>query len=109
MIRFDEPTNPEWNNWRRRCEIAQERLNRDTEEWRREYARATVPGERAEIRKRKPKADSVLYSDRKPSVYCHRHGPFHDKCAYCETRISPGDFGDIGHYRPKSGVRDPDT
>ncbi|HEV2816970.1 MAG TPA: hypothetical protein VGW40_07095 [Allosphingosinicella sp.] len=29
---------------------------------------------------------------------------FHGKCAYCETRISAGFFGDGEHYRPKGNV-----
>lgn len=28
---------------------------------------------------------------------------FHDKCAYCESRFSPGDW-DVDHYRPKGRV-----
>jgi uncharacterized protein (TIGR02646 family) len=28
---------------------------------------------------------------------------FHGKCAYCESKITHVDYGDIEHYRPKSG------
>jgi len=29
---------------------------------------------------------------------------FHNKCAYCETALTPVQPGDVGHFRPKSGV-----
>jgi uncharacterized protein (TIGR02646 family) len=28
---------------------------------------------------------------------------FHKKCAYCESKITHVDYGDIEHFRPKSG------
>lgn len=29
----------------------------------------------------------------------------HDKCAYCESRVTTTSFGDVEHFRPKGGVR----
>jgi uncharacterized protein (TIGR02646 family) len=33
---------------------------------------------------------------------------FGGKCSYCEIRLEGAQFGDVEHYRPKSGVRDTD-
>jgi uncharacterized protein (TIGR02646 family) len=29
----------------------------------------------------------------------------HDKCAFCESKVSHISFGDVEHYRPKGGIR----
>lgn len=29
----------------------------------------------------------------------------HDKCAFCERRITPSSYGDVEHYRPKGAFR----
>lgn len=29
----------------------------------------------------------------------------HDKCAFCEWKITPGEYGDVEHFRPKGGVQ----
>jgi hypothetical protein len=34
---------------------------------------------------------------------------FGGKCSYCEIRLEGAQFGDVEHYRPKSGVRDTDN
>lgn len=31
---------------------------------------------------------------------------FNDKCAYCETKVSAGQSGDVEHFRPKAGVNE---
>jgi hypothetical protein len=41
-------------------------------------------------------------------VYLNREGSFHGKCAYCEQPISANQYGDIDHFRPKSGVTNED-
>lgn len=45
--------------------------------------------------------DSSIWSDLKAWLLAN---VFHGKCAYCETRVTPGFFGDGEHYRPKGNV-----
>jgi len=32
----------------------------------------------------------------------------HGKCCFCETKIRPGHYGDVEHFRPKKAVREKD-
>jgi len=51
-------------------------------------------GEKAEF-------DGSIWSDLKAWLL---ENVFHGKCAYCETMVTPGFFGDGEHYRPKGNV-----
>ncbi|WP_285769116.1 hypothetical protein [Peribacillus sp. SI8-4] len=48
------------------------------------------------------KVDFSLYS--KPEVKEALRTLFNHKCAYCESRVSHIDHGDVEHWRPKGGV-----
>lgn len=87
MIRIDfsEPATEEWKTWRAKCE-------KKTGELIRAYER----GE-------KPKV-TTLYATQKP-FYIDRSGPFHGKCAYCETSLY-SQYGDMEHFRPKGKIVD---
>lgn len=52
---------------------------------------------------RKPQLKSRIWSLLKVWLLAN---VFNERCAYCETRISPGAFGEGEHYRPKGNVRD---
>lgn len=87
MIRIDfaEPLNDaNWKPWREQC--AKETQN--------------LIGEYQARRSFKIKA--FLYRARKP-LFTDARGAFHGKCAYCEKTIT-NQYGEIEHYRPKSGV-----
>lgn len=86
-IDFQEPTDPQWVKWREKCEDAQKELNAAVE-------RGAVP-----------RISEDLYKARK-DIYCDHHGPFHGKCAYCETLMAADQPGDIDHFRPKKRVSD---
>lgn len=45
--------------------------------------------------------DGSIWSDLKAWLLAN---VFHGKCAYCETMVTPGFFGDGEHYRPKGNV-----
>ena len=48
-------------------------------------------------------SDSSIYAHNKvKEILCRAQ---HNKCCYCETRIGPGDYPTIEHYRPKGSVR----
>lgn len=87
-IKFDEPADKAWLDWKRECESAREELIRQVEE-----------GNNPRV--------SDLYKDvRLTSVYKADGPPFHGKCAYCESSVSVNQSGDIDHWRPKKAVRD---
>ena len=92
MIKIDfvEPRTAEWQEWRRRCQIATSELISayDREE-------STTVNDR-------------LYKGQKSDVYITEDNlpPFHGKCAYCEQTITGDQHGDIDHYRPKGRVTD---
>lgn len=44
--------------------------------------------------------DQLLYKRFKADLLAQ----FHDKCAYCETLITPSQHGDVEHFRPKKRV-----
>ena len=84
-ISFKEPRTVAWKNWRRRSEAAQAALDL-------EYASGRVG-----------KISNKLYREQK-ELYLGLNGPFHGKCAYCESLIAANHPGDIDHFRPKNGV-----
>lgn len=86
-IEFKEPTTEEWREWRRLCEIAT-----------RELCDAWACGRGVDV-------DERLYKKMR-DVYLSPDGPFHGKCAYCESFIAADQPGDIDHFRPKAGVTD---
>jgi uncharacterized protein (TIGR02646 family) len=47
-------------------------------------------------------ADAGVYGD--PRVRAALEKLFHDKCAYCETKITGGSEWDVEHFRPKGSV-----
>lgn len=53
---------------------------------------------------RKPSYSVYGRSDVKAALF----NLFHDKCAYCEAKISGNQTGDIEHYRPKGSIKNPD-
>lgn len=95
MIRIDfpPPGTPAWNVWQGACRLEQEGLDRAT-------AEALTAGTA------RPKAKPEIYAQLKEEVYLHPDGPFRGKCAYCECRIYPSQYGDLDHYRPKGAVKD---
>lgn len=99
MIRLDESEreDPVWKDWRERCESRQRALNQAMAEH--DFAsNAPVP----EISKQ-------LYAELKADHYVARRAPFWGKCAYCESRVSSNQYGDVEHYRPKGRITHPDT
>lgn len=92
MIEIDvtEPGDDDWRAWLRDC--AQEQYELNT---------AIQNGVTREIK-------SVLYRAMKGRFYLAPDGPFHGKCAFCESEIYSNQHGDLDHYRPKGGVSGPD-
>lgn len=87
-IHFNEPDSQQWRKWRAECANKQE-----------EHIQAIEAGHESKI-------DDSLYKGQKDQVYLSPEGPFHGKCAYCETNIFVDQYGDIDHFRPKSAVSD---
>lgn len=58
---------------------------------------------RAVAEARAPAFDESVYNH--ASVKQALAAAQHDKCCYCEARISPASFGDVEHFRPKAAVR----
>jgi len=83
-INFEEPQTDEWKKWRINCKRATKKL---IDKW--------VPG-------LKWKINRDLYKKMKKPVYFKKKGPFHGKCAYCETSL--GTHDDLDHFRPAKGV-----
>jgi hypothetical protein len=86
-IKFTEPQTPVWTKWRRKCRTEQAALN-DV------YAAGKIG-----------KVSEKLYREQK-GIYFALDGPFHGKCAYCETLIVANHPGDLDHFRPKNRVTD---
>lgn len=86
-IEFEEPTTEEWREWRRLCEKATQEL---CDGW--------ACGRGVDV-------DERLYKEMR-DVYLSLDGPFHGKCAYCESFIASDQPGDIDHFRPKARVTD---
>lgn len=91
-IDFKEPDTPAWRQWRTECEDAQERLNNSVE-----------AGPRMRVKDHLYKG--VEHHIRE-DVFFDRDGPFRGKCVYCETKISPGQHGNVEHFRPHAKVTD---
>jgi 5-methylcytosine-specific restriction endonuclease McrA len=96
QIDFRPPDTSSWRAWRDACRLEQEALDRET-------------GEAMATGKTSPKAKTKVYSQRKQEVDLNLEGPFHGKCAYCESKIYTNQYGDLDHYRPKGAVRDERT
>lgn len=93
-INFKEPTDDNWINWKTQCEKEQQAHNE-----------AVKAGKASKVKDRIYKG--VTYNI-KPDVYMNLHGPFHGKCAYCESLIKADQPGDIEHFRPKNAIQDKD-
>ncbi len=89
-INFTEPMTPEWREWRSLCEIEQVAHNAKIRS-----------GQRSEVK-------GHIYKMQK-DVYMDPYGPFHGKCAYCESKIYANQHCDIDHFRPKAGLKDDKT
>ena len=87
-IEFDEPTSTTWVNWRQECAAAT-----------RQRIAAVQRGESPPV--------TDLYKNQKPA-YMSLSGPFHGKCAYCESFIAADKPGDLDHFRPKGKVTNSD-
>ncbi len=88
-IIFPEPTTPQWQDWRDRCEQAKTELI------------ALVQGGND------PDIKKALYKEQKVDVLMDYDGPFRGKCAYCDRDIH-NQHGDVEHYRPECAVTDID-
>src|SRR6185295_16449386 len=87
-IDFEEPDDSAWASWRAKCDAATAAL-----------VEAFGNGER-------PKISKTLYKEQK-HVFLDQDGPFHGKCAYCETlRAANQRSGDVEHFRPKRRLTD---
>lgn len=93
MIKIDisEPSNDSWKDWIEKCQI------------KRDWHIAQVEcGENPKI--------SELYKDKVlTELLFGVDGPFHGKCAYCESLIVANQHGDVEHFRPKKGLTDADN
>lgn len=90
-VSFSPPESAAWNSWRRRCHAACSELIANV-----------AGGESPSINHRLYRDDALL------AVYKCSRGPFSGKCAYCETPVLVGQYGDIEHWRPKGAVSDMD-
>lgn len=92
-ISFEEPDIPEWKKWREQCEIETDKL----------IVYVQSGGQPSS-------AIKDIYKDKtiKEKVYVNEEGPFHGKCAYCESPIAHDQYGDIEHFRPAKAVTDID-
>ncbi|HEV7744196.1 MAG TPA: hypothetical protein VGO56_04290 [Pyrinomonadaceae bacterium] len=86
-IEFAEPSTEDWQKWKLRCQKATL-----------DFCDARTIGDC-------PTFDEALYKAMW-KVYLSPDGPFHGKCAYCESAIDADQPGDIDHFRPKGEVRD---
>ena len=88
-INFEEPNTEEWRYWRNECE-------KETKEiWK-------------SVRTRDDFKIGDLYKNKfiKKNIYMSKEGPFHGKCAYCESYLTDFQPGTIDHFRPKKAVID---
>ncbi len=86
-IHITEPDSDEWRDWRSRCLLATTKLCQDV-----------ANGEEVVI-------NEVLYREMRQWYYSS-DGPFHGKCAYCESPIAETQGGQLDHFRPKKWVTD---
>lgn len=89
-IKFEEPMNKAWRDWKEECEVAREELIREVK----------VGND--------PRISNLYKDNRLTGVYKAAGQPFHGKCAYCESNVLVNQFGDIDHWRPKSALMDKD-
>ncbi len=87
-IDFQEPTNAEWQEWRRACDVARDKLVESVEKG------------------QKPKVTNLYKDRRMQRVYKSGNAPFYGKCVYCESHVQVNNRGDIEHWRPKNRVTD---
>lgn len=87
-IVFPEPTDPDWQEWCQECKNATQVVVQQVEDG------------------QKPTITDLYKDDRMKQVYKSADGPFHGKCAYCESNVLVDQPGDIEHYRPKGRVVD---
>ncbi|MEI6501183.1 MAG: hypothetical protein WCP21_09185, partial [Armatimonadota bacterium] len=87
MVRIDfhEPVSAEWQKWRDTCAEKQDAVNQ-----------AVLAGKPPSISEKTYKGMRHVYFD--------LEGPFHGKCAYCESLIAADQPGDVEHYRPKGDL-----
>lgn len=99
MIRLDETEREDavWKDWRERCESGQQALNQ------------AMTKHDFSSGKGAPKISKKLYAALKEDHYAADRSPFWGKCAYCESRVSSNQPGDVEHFRPKSRITDPHT
>lgn len=91
-IDFQEPDTENWRKWQAKCKAEQEKHNKAIEQKQPSKVKGDVyKGKRYKI---------------KQDIYMNLHGPFHGKCAYCESLIAENQPGDIEHFRPKNAVKD---
>lgn len=72
---------------------------RPNDEWFEKAREATIV---AIQEKDKHEADASIYGH--PQIRTALEKLFHDKCAYCETMMTPGSDWDVEHFRPKGKV-----
>lgn len=89
-IDFQEPDTNEWRDWRTQCEAEQQLHNE-----------AIQRGDESKVKRRIYKGEDYNI---KSEVYMNLHGPFHGKCAYCESYIASDQDGGIEHFRPMNAV-----
>lgn len=93
-INFQEPNNDNWRNWKTECNEEQQA-----------HSEAIEAGQTSKVNDRVYKG---VTCNIKPDVYMNLHGPFHGKCAYCESLIKADQPGDIEHFRPQNAVKNKD-
>lgn len=94
MIKIDfvEPDTREWKAWKSECEMEQTKHN-------------DLIGN-----KQPSKVKGDIYKGSKHrikhDVFMNPNAHFYGKCAYCESRMTENQPGDIEHFRPKNAVKD---
>ena len=101
-----------FDTWLNTCATEQADLKNLMTAWLDEWTQKPVPSMEAERKKHfkdksaaKPKIKSTVYAGQK-NYYSEIDGLFRGKCAYCETEIYRGSFGDVDHFRPKGSIRE---
>jgi uncharacterized protein (TIGR02646 family) len=70
--------------------------------WQQRAKDAADAVKRSVDRSEKPAFNSAIWTELKQFLFML----FHNKCAYCETRVRVSDWGDVEHYRPKAKVEE---